>query len=223
MSSRSLLVLLLVPALLCCEALRSTTSAAGFESVQDDALVVDRVDDPRVVDRLLAVGGDGARLRGRLLQSNDWRIFDAEGIDSIAEWFVERSDGSVVAVAIAGDSESGQGSRAVRAGQMVEVAATPVGTLESKARDGVVRRWPLFVGRPSPMAAPSGGAAAVVAGTVLLAGIWWIVRRIVRRPREIPTRFTHAEAADSPMDLPEDPAEAMAVLERRARAQEVDS
>jgi len=151
------------------------------------------------------------------------------GIAHVQEWFVERTTGEIVAIAVPvadADADAGRAA-APRRGTRVEVRAIRIGTLEAIARDGVGRRWPLFAGRPMPSAPMSTGTAAIVAATLLAAGGWFVLRRrlATRGPRAMrpvigTSDRSHAEEPEPPMDLPADPAEALDALAARADASE---
>ena len=94
-----------------------------------------------------------------------------------------------------------------------------MGTLEAETRDGLTRQWPLFVGRPRPGGATSSAGLAVVGATLLAAATWLLIRRRLAGGRNAsgqPVIPSHVKEPDPPMDLPGDPADALAVLATRA-------
>lgn len=183
---------------------------------------VREVDDPRIAKVVVdALSGPGETLlSGTLLQSATNPGPPGTEVAAIEEWFVETSEGRVVAIAVPlGPGESGELGGADRGGRRVRLEVRPAGTLEAEARDGEMRRWPLFVGRPLPAEPVSSAGAAVVAATLLAAGGWFLIRRrLASRSggRGQPVIRSHAGEPEPPMDLPEDPADALAVLAGRS-------
>lgn len=193
-----------------------------------DGPTVRDVADPRLAESLQRVrtAETGIILAGRLLQSSSRPAPPGTGAVVVEEWFVEAADGRVLAIAVPlqeleRTTLGGEGRR----GRRVEVRAVPVGTLEATSRDGEVRAWPLLVGRPVPTAGVSTGAVAVIAATLLAAGGWFILRKRLagRLPAIEPPTRPHAEDGEPPMDLPKDPADALAVLATRAGDRETES
>ncbi len=183
---------------------------------------VREVDDPRLAEVVVAAfasSGDSVIL-GTLLQSASRPGPPGSDIASIEEWFVESADGRVLAIAVplAADETMRLGGEG-RRGTRVRLEGRPVGTLEAESRDGLIRRWPLFVGRPRPSEATSSAGLAVIGATLLAAATWLLIRRRLaggpKGPGQ-PVIPSHAEEPDPPMDLPGDPADALAVLATRA-------
>ncbi len=194
--------------------------------------VVADVADPRLATVLALPAGEGDQatwgevIAGVLQQAAARPGPPGSGIVSVQEWFIERTSGEVVAVAIP-SSASASDVRPPRRGTRVEVRALRIGTLEAVSRDGVVRRWPLHAGRPVATRPMSTATAAVVAATLLAAGGWFLLRRRLAARRAISIREvvgsadrSHAEPTEPPMDLPIDPAEALDVLAARAEESE---
>ena len=186
------------------------------------------VADPALVEAIRTALGDMGPMvvAGTLLQSATRPASPDSGADRIEEWFVETADGRVLAIAVpllASDPSAmgGEGRR----GRRVELRAAPFGTLEAVARDGERRQWPLLIGRPVATAGVGSGAVVVVAATLLAAGGWFVLRRRLAARRGVLESSTrpHVEGGEPPMDLPKDPAEALAVLATRAGDRETES
>lgn len=183
---------------------------------------VREIDDPRLAEFVLdAFSSPGeSTIVGTLLQSASRPGPPGSDVAAVEEWFVETKDGRVLAIAVplAVDESTRLGGEE-RRGSLVRLEGRPVGTLEAESRDGLVRRWPLFAGRPVPAASASSAGVAVVAATLAAAAIWFLIRRGVAGRRGTPGQPTipsHAEEPEPPMDLPGDPADALAVLATRA-------
>ena len=203
-----------------------------FSVVEPVQPVVADVADPALATLLVlpeAADGWGEVVVGVVEQISTRPGPPGSGIAHVQEWFVERTTGEIVAIAVPvadADADAGRAA-APRRGTRVEVRAIRIGTLEAIARDGVGRRWPLFAGRPMPSAPMSTGTAAIVAATLLAAGGWFVLRRrlATRGPRAMrpvigTSDRSHAEDPEPPMDLPADPAEALDALAARADASE---
>ena len=193
-----------------------------------ESLVVTGVEDPELrawFDRLSEPSSDVAvltRISGVLEQSH--RVSSPPGVRPrwIEEWFVRQSDGSTVALAIPVASDETE-FEASRAGTRVACEGLEVGRLAVTGRDGIAREWPLFVARSVPGGGPvggGGGVSGIVAATLIAGAGWLFLRRraAVRSGRDARVKRVRSEvAADdrsvvSNSNLPQDPAEAMAVL-----------
>ncbi len=195
--------------------------------------VVGDVADPRLATSLGLPDVDvewGEILVGVLHQTATRPGPPGSGVAEVQEWFVERSNGEMVAIAVPRRAGLDSSRPAPRRGTRVEVRVVRIGTLEAVSRDDVTRRWPLFVGRPVSSSPMSTTTAAIVAATLLAAGGWFLLRRRLagRRPRTIREVIgsadrSHAEVSEPPMDLPADPAEALDVLAQRVGDPEQDA
>ncbi len=152
---------------------------------------------------------------GRLLQVTPIRGEDGTPLE---EWVIEQGDGTIIVVATReGDTVPGLRTS-------VRVRGRFEGEIETRARDGVVRRWPLFVARPVEMTPSTGESnvwlAAVIA--ILAFGVV-LLRRRIRRGVPVPIGSGPASRFDSrtgsgvgttpePMSLPSDPVDALEVL-----------
>ncbi len=152
------------------------------------------------------------------------------GLSEVQEWFIERPNGEMVAIAVPRPSDVASVPSTPRRGTRVEVRAVRIGTLEAVSRDEVTRRWPLFAGRPVATSLMNPATAAIVAATLLAAGGWFLLRRRLagRRPRSVREVIgsadrSHAGASEPPMDLPADPADALDVLAGRGGGLEQDA
>ena len=164
-------------------------AALGGVSMSCDAggsEIFGSVGDPGVRRGLEDLGSEDATLEsmeGVVLQAT--AISGDAGDRDVQEWFLEVGDGSTIAVALrAEDSPTPP-----RSGMRVVIEGRSLGELESVARDGAVRRWPLWIGRPvSAVAATSNRMASIVfvATGVALAG--WVVLRIALRRRLLASR-----------------------------------
>ena len=144
----------------------------------------------------------------------------------LAEWVVEQGDGSILVVA------TRRASVAPRLRIMVRLRGRFAGEIETRARDGRVRRWPLFVGRPVGFAASTVTPGGWIAGAVvLLAFGLLLLRRRIRRsgstsigpasPARRDSRTgSGVGAAPEPMSLPSDPVDALEVLAAGRHSQE---
>lgn len=178
--------------------------------------------------------GKLVRLRGRLEQETLFEWPAARGGEPsprLAEWFIrldaasgeEQSPPTVQCwVVDPPPSEAGRGPR------QVEVAGRFLRVTEERSRDGVSRRWHTFVGVEvvaEPRPASSGAAWVVGALVVAMLPLLLWLRRLSRAGRGgMAARLDRGE--DSPMparsDLPEDPAEALAVLREEASATDAE-
>jgi hypothetical protein len=197
-----------------------------------EPIVVD-VADPRLAERLVLPDTDDVRtefLVGVLQQTAVRPGPPGSGIATVEEWFIERADGEMIAIAVPRTAGRSSAPPTPRRGTRVEVRGVRIGTLEAVSRDERTRRWPLFVGRPIVASPMSTGAAAIIAATLLAAGGWYVLRRRLaarhrRSIREVlgSADRPHATAVEPPMDLPADPAEALDVLAARADDSETDA
>lgn len=139
-------------------------------------------------------------VRGTVLQA---AMVDAgDGTPLVQEWFIQTGTGEILAFAL----PEAAASPPPRAGVVVVVRGRSIGMLESAARDGVVRRWPLWVGRPvSAVAATSNRMATIiVTATGIALGCWVVVRVVLRRRRSI-GRDTVGSSRPSPSTRPSSP------------------
>ncbi len=218
---------------------RQASASSGLETLPDrpspsaiGPLVRD-VADPSLTASLALpeeADGWGEVIIGVLQQSSARPGPPGSGLAAVQEWFVERPDGEMVAIAVPRRSEVDAGAPAPRRGSRVELRGIRIGTLEAVSRDELTRRWPLFVGRPVSTRPMSTATAAIVAATLLAAGGWFLLRRrlAARRAHSIrdvigSSTRSHVEAAEPPMDLPADPAEALEVLAGRVKDSEQDA
>ncbi len=195
--------------------------------------VVQDVADPRLGPGLqLPTDRDdwGEILVGVLQQASSRPGPPGTGIAEVQEWFVERPNGEMVAIAVPRRADAEAETTAPRRGTKVRLRVVRIGTLEAVSRDDVTRRWPLHAGRPISTAPMSAATAAIVAATLLAAGGWFLLRRRIagrgrRSIRDVvgSADRSHVEAGEPPMDLPADPAEALDVLARRVGDLEQDS
>jgi LPXTG-motif cell wall-anchored protein len=217
----------------------ASSASSDLESLPDRSSppaiepIVRDVADQRLAESLLlpeAADGWGDVIVGVLQQSSTRPGPPAGDLAAVQEWFVERPDGEMIAIAIPRRTETDAGIPAPRRGSRVEIRAVRIGTLEAVSRDEVTRRWPLFAGRPISTGPMSTATAAIVAATLLAAGGWFLLRRrlAARRTHSIrdvigSSNRSHVDAAEPPMDLPADPAEALEVLAGRVRDSEQDA
>ena len=136
----------------------------------------------------------------------------------LEEWVVEQEDGSILVVA------TRRGSIAPRLRSMVRLRGRFAGAIETRARDGRIRRWPLFVGRPLEPGPPTEDPRLWITGAVAILALGLLVlRRRIRRsvPASIGSGSPSARdskpgsgvrTASEPMSLPADPADALEVL-----------
>ena len=136
----------------------------------------------------------------------------------LEEWVIEQGDGSILVVA------TRKGSIAPRLQTIVRLQGRFAGEMETRARDGRIRRWPLFVGRPVAVEAGAGGERLWIAGAVAILAVGLLLlRRRIRGKASLPIGRKHAPKPDSkigsgvetisePMRLPSDPVQALEVL-----------
>jgi hypothetical protein len=117
-----------------------------------------------------------------------------------------------------------------RDGDRIEIDARFYKRIDLTARDGVVRAFPAFVGAlPTLAGARDGGLGSakqnplwILAGPIIVMGIAFAVLMIFVRRRRLAVHSAanraHAasDAVDESRGLPDDPAEALAELKRRA-------
>lgn len=169
--------------------------------------------------------GTLVRVTGRLELATafPWPVAGRPDAPRLAEWFVrpdaegEAPSAGAIQVWVI-DPPALPPDRAPR---RVEVVGRFLRVTELEGRDGIARGFPTIVGIAVPAAeAPSRwGAGAIVAITVvaMIPIVIWL-RRLAKRPLR-PTRLAPTSedpADDRRRDLPQDPAEALAVLEHEA-------
>ncbi len=147
--------------------------------------------------------------------------------ETAEEWFIRDETGRPILVYVA----ALPASHGWRDGDRVEILARFYKRVDARARDGTMRSYPGFVGalpqRPGPGSSGGAGAAAwsrlwlVAAPVGLMLAAFFILVVYVRRVRER-ARPRPAWAAEELLDrgepLPDDPAEALAEMRRRAEA-----
>lgn len=223
-----------------------TVAAMGSSKIDDrlpardsiESLVVTGVEDPKLrawFERLSEASSGLAaltRIGGVLEQSH--RVSSPPGVRPrwIEEWFVRQPDGSTVALAIPVASEETKFETS-RDGVRVACEGLEVGRLAVTGRDGIAREWPLFVARPVPgvgSVGGTGGVSGIVAATLVAGAGWLFLRRraAVRAGHDAKVKPVRSEVgADDPSvvsnsNLPQDPAEAMAVLADMAEEEASD-
>jgi hypothetical protein len=169
--------------------------------------------------------GDLCRIEGRLEQQS--RLPPPHQL--VAEWFVRDAAGKPAVVYVTGVDSGG----ALVDGRHVRLTARFFKRVSFTARDGMVRSYPAFVGAASGVLEP---VAAEPPPIPSAASMWWLIVPVFtmasvfgglllyarsRRPRghraaERVRRDDGAGNLDETAPLPEDPAEALAELKRRA-------
>ncbi len=162
--------------------------------------------------------GEVFRFAGRVEQV---ALIEQHGV-AAQEWFVRDDSGRPIAVYLPADHAS-----TAAVGERVVVVARFLKVIEDTARDGVARRYPALVGRSFEVQ-PSGAAGAgpwmpiaLLVGIMLV--VFVVLSRLARRRRRAaldsprPIRHELLENEGDP-SLPDDPAEALAELKRRAQS-----
>lgn len=143
--------------------------------------------------------------------------------EHVGEWFVRDAAGRPFVVYVCGLDAAG----AFRDGRAVAVTARFYKRVEATARDGRPRRYAAFVGafpRPDPARRAGRARLWLVTAPVAVMLVVFLLLLLYARRGGKPVRARRAAAApwvdpgDEP--LPDDPAEALAELRRRAEADE---
>ncbi len=203
--------------------LGQSAGEATYESIDDARLrsAIDAVwaatadraaaSDPDLTSR----APDLVERSGLLVQVTPIRAADGRMLE---EWVVEQGEGSILVVATRASSTPPRLRSAVR------LLGRFAGEIETKARDGRIRRWPLFLGRPVASASATGDPRLWIGGVVaVLAVALLVVRRRIRRnapafigpgsrSRRVSRAGSGVGTTPEPMSLPSDPAEALGVL-----------
>ncbi len=147
--------------------------------------------------------------------------------DDVVEWFVRDDDDRPILIYVLGPQES------FRDGQEIAVLARFYKYVDEKARDGEVHRYPAFVGAfPTRLATGEVTAwwpvwiVAVPVALMLIVFLVLFVYATRRRPSGSRRRLVSTGTAlpeEGIKPLPEDPAEALAELRRRATKPEEDT
>lgn len=169
--------------------------------------------------------GDLCRIEGRIEMIerlyDPWSMFEA--------WFVRSASGEPALIYV--HRPAGADTASFRPGQHVRLVARFLKRFEAVPRGsqqtGQTRGYPAFVGaHPRHVASEPAGAwvLPVMAGAVGLAGLVVVMliviaRRAAARDRQRLSRaLDEPEEPDEPLNLPADPAEALAVLRRHSGA-----
>jgi hypothetical protein len=182
-----------------------------------DAPIRLELDAEAVLKSPVAYRGDLFRLRGILQQ----QAHLAPPLEHIAEWYVRDEARRPLLVYVL----PSPGVR-VREGEPVELIARFGRVINATAADGRERSYPAFVGAVVPAAAGQGAGSfpfgALALAVAVMGGVFVVLFIHVRRSRGVsPARPRVAADGDAaPLDadagLPDDPAEALAELRRRA-------
>lgn len=203
------------------------SATAGVQSSRSGSAAETRhesIGDPRLRAAIASVWDADAtspglvERAGRLLQVTPVL---GDGGERLEEWVVEQEDGSIIVVATLERPGTPSPRTSVRLRGRFE------GEIETLARDGRIRRWPLFVARriEATPAIAHPGIWLVAAVAVLGCGLFVLRRRIHRGLR---TSIVPVSASSSgsrigsevgtppePMSLPSDPVDALEVLAAR--------
>ena len=162
-----------------------------------------------------AYRGELCRIAGRLEQQARLPI----PYQGVTEWFVRDEAGRPILVYVDGLALD----HPVREGRQVTIIARFYKRIDGVGRDGEPHRYPAFVGAlPSFVAAGEGSwlvlwAVAVPVGIMFLIFLILVVLARSRdRRRPHPVRSGSAATVEAWEPLPDDPAEALAELRRRA-------
>ena len=173
-----------------------------------------------------AYRGDLCRLVGVIQQ----RTRLARPWEEAREWFVRDDDGRPIIVYITGLTDE----QPFEDGRRIVVCARFYKRIDAVARDGRERRYAAFVGAHPGLAHASAGAGWSISGVFALAilvliglvaviiALVWLARR--QGKRRLGARSLRVLEADEPAvdgggPLPDDSAEALAELKRRAEAE----
>lgn len=168
-----------------------------------------------------AYRGDLFRLEGRIHQRT---TLDTDA-GPVTEWFVRMEDGRPIVVYVA---EPGDAA-AFRDGDQITIIARFYKRLRFTARDGEERDYVAFVGshpqRIGIAAAPANDVGLVLIPLLILLVLFLVLMAWVRRGKAAsrqhrPRPWTEEELAelDAAGPLPDDPAEALEELKRRAES-----
>ncbi|TVQ52777.1 MAG: hypothetical protein EA377_09390 [Phycisphaerales bacterium] len=161
--------------------------------------------------------GTIARIRGRLEQ----RVSLEPSYDVAEEWFVRDEAGTPLIVYVVGDVPA-----EVREGRPVDLNARFYKRMRFTARDGREYDYAAFVGAHPRTVTPTGalqqlGIVVIPLALLLLAFFLLLIyvrsQRANRTPLPRPARTDEIESLDEGGPLPDDPAEALAELRRRAQ------
>jgi hypothetical protein len=197
------------------ENVQSWTGSAGDEPIRMNP------DAKAILENPSAYRGDLCRITGTIQQHGPLLT----STDSIQECFVRGPDGSPLLVYMVGQLDE----KTFRDGTVIEIDARFYKTMIMRARDGLERAYPAFVGA-FPRAAVRGYASQtdqfsrlwMIAGplaAMLIAFLWLLMRvrnRSAARRRSIHLAPSARDEVDEGAALPDDPAEALAELKRRA-------
>jgi hypothetical protein len=189
-----------------------------------DALVRMRPDLAAMVARPDDFRGDVCRVAGTIQQT---AVVETPS-GAAREWFLRDAAGVPLVVYVVGLGD--EAAAGFPDGTAVEMFARFYKRIDAVARDGATRRYAAFVGAHPRRAAGAAEATSSVSGAlalgaVLMIGLVVVValllalarRQRAPRPRR---RLVDPDASEPPLDddpsLPDDPAEALAVLRRRA-------
>jgi hypothetical protein len=172
-----------------------------------------------MIDNPSAYRGDLCRVRGALQQHN--RLPPPH--EAIWEWFVRTDSGRPVIVYVVDLDDAAR----FMDGRTVEVDARFYKRVDARAREGTIRQYAAFVGAfPRAMgatgAASARGAAAerlwlIAAPTGAMLVVFIVLLMLARRREPAKPRVTRGPRANVDQEeLPDDPAEALAELKRRA-------
>lgn len=165
--------------------------------------------------------GDVFRIEGVLQQRT---AMDEPG-GPIEEWFIRTADGRPVQVFVIDPRAARPGIR-FRDGTPVVVLGRFYKRTEDVDRQGRTQQYPAFVGalprlasegRWTAVATPLWIIAALIATLLIVFAILLVAARRARRtPTHVPGTKAQEPIVDDPRPLPDDPAEALAELRRRA-------
>lgn len=186
------------------------------------------------IDRILAAPGDYRGdlflLEGVVQQQADAPSPQGE----LTECFIrDRSGRAMLVYLVGGRAEGRPGQREpdrLREGERIQVLARFGRVVRLSARDGRERPYPVLVGRVIRGLRPAGPAlplTVLVVVIVIMGSAFLLLLVLTRRSRaRAPARWTGrappgADRLDADPALPDDPAEALAELQRRAAASPV--
>lgn len=204
---------------------RWPTDPAALRAAVEASPVVRRPDWPSWLVDPDAHRGRLVRIAGRLEQSTPvpWPSGERAGGAGLAEWFIRPDlDEDATAGAIQVWVVNPPPLAPDRAPRRVEVVGRFLRATKLEGRDGVVRGFPTVVGvaMSAPKASGWGpGPLIAILVVAMIPIVIWLRRRSKRPAGRLRFRAGDGEVAprEDRADLPSDPAEAMAVLEREAR------